>query len=494
MPDVSRYLVADQVLDGRYRLRHLIARGGMAEVWEAVDDVLGRPVAVKVLLPHLAADQSFLDRFRREAIAAARLGHPHVVATYDTGLDDGVAYIVMELVDGPTLRQLLVAESLRPERVVDICGQVADALHYAHQAGIIHRDVKPATILVCPGDQVKVADFGIAKAVLEDGGADRDLTQTGTILGTAKYFSPEQVEGRPLDGRADVYALGVVMYEMLCGRPLFTGETEMAVGVQHVSRVPVSPRQVKAGIPRPVEAIVLKALAKSPDDRFPTAAAFRNALLSVDLRADDAVPLVERDDTPPAGVLAPVPLRRRRRWLPPVVATAVLASVLILVIVLLARGDGTPPTSQPSPRAGPVEVAGLEAFDPGGDGAEHDDELRFLTDGDPSTSWTTQQYASRSFGNLKPGVGFVIRLDSARRLGRLSVSSPNRGWTAEVSVAPSPRSSRESWGPSVDRQADIDGGATFDLGGASGSAVLVWITDLGTTNSVTLGDLELLPA
>ncbi|MEA3076680.1 MAG: eukaryotic-like serine/threonine-protein kinase, partial [Actinomycetota bacterium] len=210
------------LLAGRYRLEHSIARGGMAEVWEGVDEVLTRSVAVKLLHPHLAADEAFRERFRREAIAAARLAHPSVVATFDTGEDGGRAYIVMELVRGRTLRAVLdEAGVLSPQLAAAIGIQVADALQHAHENGIVHRDVKPANILVCDADaeggrespvRVKVADFGIARAASASGVSD--LTQPGALLGTAKYLAPEQVEGEEPTPRSDVYALGVVLYEL----------------------------------------------------------------------------------------------------------------------------------------------------------------------------------------------------------------------------------------------------------------------------------------
>src|SRR3954463_12314876 len=203
-----------RVINGRYRLDRLVASGGMAQVWDATDEVLARRVAVKVLHPHLAADESFVARFRREAVAAARLSHPSIVSIYDTCSDDGCEAIVMELVDGSTLRELLDERKwLEPGQAVTIIAEVADALETAHRGGVVHRDVKPANILLSSDGRVLVADFGIAKA----GAAD--LTTTNTTLGTAKYLAPEQVEGNPVDGRADVYALGVVLYETLCGRP-----------------------------------------------------------------------------------------------------------------------------------------------------------------------------------------------------------------------------------------------------------------------------------
>jgi eukaryotic-like serine/threonine-protein kinase len=503
----------ERVLGGRYRLKRLIAKGGMAEVWEAVDDILGRPVAVKVLHPHLAADESFQERFRREAIAAARLAHPNVVATFDTGTDAGTTFIVMELVEAQNLRQALNETGpMAPGRVVHIWAQVADALHYAHRAGIVHRDVKPANILLCPDGRVKVADFGIAKAV-EDTEAERPgpadaLTGTGSIVGTAQYLSPEQVDGREVDARSDVYALGVVLYEMLCGRPPFTGETDMAVALKHITTSPLAPRQVRAGIPRALEEIVLRAMAKAPEARYQSAAELQTALLSVNLGAQDATnvvaappPLPPRDDhTPPRGV-PPSFAQTERRWMVPTVAIVAVALTLAIVGVLFARSDTgqrliddltapeqTTPTQKAIPAPTPL------AFDPPpGSGVEHDDELPFLVDGDPGTRWNTENYNRRDFGGLKPGVGVILQLDGQHKLKELKVTSPSSGWSAEVLVADTAKPSRDAWGEPVASKKTIDDGSTtFDLDGKTGGAVLLWITDLGAGNSVvSIGELRL---
>ncbi|MGH9150866.1 MAG: protein kinase domain-containing protein, partial [Acidimicrobiales bacterium] len=297
----------DRVLAGRYRAVRLVARGGMAEVWEGYDDVLARPVAIKVLHPHLAADEAFVERFRREAIAAARLAHPSIVATFDTGTDGEVTFIVMELVRGRTLRDAIREAGTLPAAVaVPIGAEVAAALEHAHQAGLVHRDVKPANILLSEheGDtapllRVKVADFGIAKLAVPPDTAGADLTQTGAVVGTARYLSPEQVEGQAPDARSDVYALGVVLYEMLCGRPPFQADTELATAVLHVREAPPAMGRHGGPVPAELEAVVLQALAKDPAARFQSATALRRALLSVDLGrpgpggdADDAVPQV----------------------------------------------------------------------------------------------------------------------------------------------------------------------------------------------------------
>ena len=523
MPDPSSTIHAGRRLADRYVLRRLIDKGGMAEVWEATDSVLGRAVAVKVLYPHLAQDGSFSERFRLEAIAAARLAHPNVVATYDTGVDDGLAFIVMELVDGHTLREELSRGPVEASTARDIAAQVADALDYAHRSGIVHRDIKPANILLCPDGRAKVADFGIAKAALDDGEPAKDLTGTGAIIGTAKYLSPEQVDGRALDGRSDIYALGVVLYEMLCGRPPFTGDTDMAVGIQHLSSRPAQPRSVRPDVPWALEAIVLKALEKSPDDRFPTAASMQQALERADVGAppphgdqtalhrpdatrlttppprplDDAEPMVVREDTPPGGSSAIAVRRRERRWLPPALMAAVVAVTLGVVAVVLAQSDlvgsngGGGGGGGATPGGGQaVRVQAALAFDPPpGSGSEHDDELPFLFDGDSATTWSTESYSSRRFGGLKEGVGFVLQLDAPRRLDQLTVTSSSRGWSAEVLVADSPRATRPDWGEPVDTKSAVGGDTvTFDLRDRTGGAVLVWFTDLGDGPQVEVGE------
>jgi serine/threonine protein kinase len=269
-----------RTLGGRYRLVQPIARGGMAEVWEGHDEVLSRPVAVKLLQAHLAEEGVFLERFRREAVTAARLAHPGVVATFDTGIDAGTAYIVMELVRGRTLRQLLTDYApLEPWLAVAIARQIADAMIHAHQAGLVHRDIKPANVLLTDdewgGLRVKVTDFGIAKAGSGLGG---DLTRTGTVLGTPKYLSPEQIQGHEPDARADLYSLGVVLFEMLTSAPPFVGTTDMATALAHLNDRPPRVSSRTRGVPPALDRLVADLLAKDPQRRVPSASALRERL------------------------------------------------------------------------------------------------------------------------------------------------------------------------------------------------------------------------
>jgi tRNA A-37 threonylcarbamoyl transferase component Bud32 len=441
----------------------------MATVWEADDKVLTRRVAIKVLHPHLAGDDGFRTRFRREAVAAARLAHPHIVTTYDTGRDAEVAYIVMELVDGTTLARLLKSRAQLPvAQAIDVAVQVADALACAHAHGVVHRDVKPANILLREDGHVKVADFGIAKA-----GAGNDLTRTGVVMGTAKYLSPEQVSGSPADAGSDIYSLGIVLYEMLCGAAPFVGDTELSTAVARLTAAPGSLRDRRQDIPRSLEAVVLRSLARDPAARFQSAEEMRASLLAVD--SDNA------EATPPAGLsLAATPPRRAPRLL--VAGLAALLFLSVAVIVRSGGGGGASP-SAPARKPGLAAPAGgalaepkalpATSFDPfGDDKSENQAAVANVADGDPNTVWKTSSY-NDNFPKLKPGVGVYLDLGHGQKVRNVKVSA-TAGYMAEIYVADRPSADLPGWG----KVRSAGGTGTFDLHGVSGRYVLVWFTSL----------------
>ncbi len=317
----TNHVSVGAMLGSRYELSAVMASGGMAQVWRAHDKVLNRPVAIKVLHPHLATDQGFVTRFRREAVSSARLQHGSIVAVYDTVSDDGIEAIVMELIEGRTLRSILDhAKSLPPSTTVQIGMQIADALSVAHSHGVVHRDIKPGNIMIDNEMRVVVTDFGIAKAT-----KDVDLTNTGTLLGTVKYLAPEQVTGDPVDPRTDLYALGVVLFETLVGEPPFNAETDAAIALARIQGPVPRCRDRLPSVPAALDAIIARAMAQNPDDRFERAVVMRDALAAADLMAsvvDESIygPVTRADNgigfdpTGPGRGPAPLPSQ------PPVVA------------------------------------------------------------------------------------------------------------------------------------------------------------------------------
>jgi eukaryotic-like serine/threonine-protein kinase len=522
-------LVAGALLGGRYRLDDQLASGGMAQVWLGTDEVLRRAIAVKILHQHLAEDETFVARFRHEAIAVARLSHPAIVSVYDTCSDNGVEAIVMELVRGRTLRQRLDEGPIDPWLAANIAAQVCGALAVAHAAGLVHRDIKPANILLSEDGRVKVGDFGIAKAA-----ESADLTQEGAFLGTAKYLAPEQVEAGPVDGRTDLYALGVVLYEMLCGRVPFEGDSSSSTALARLHSDPQRPRLVKPGIPRELEAITMRLLARSPDARYSTATEARAALLGAgaddnptggDATVVESGPAATRSvatagaagHLPPPPLGPPTPLgtpavqgpgapvrfaESERRWLVPTLLV-VLVAVALGVAGLLIQGSGTnlfggrdePDTTEAaSPADELIPIGRTVDFDPAGGDGEHAQEAAqgAAIDGDQNTSWSTEDYTTPDWGGFdKPGVGLILELNQPTEIQALEFDTPSVGWQAEVYVADSDPGNLEGWGEPVATFEESDAGTnsvTFDR---TGGAVLLWFTRAGDDGQVTVTEVRL---
>jgi serine/threonine-protein kinase len=471
---------------GRYLLESKVSQGGMATVWRARDDVLARPVAVKILHPHLSEDHAFLERFRREALAAARLSHPNIVSIYDTGTEpaaDGapdLQYIVMEHCGGGTLADMAgETGAASPDRVISIGRAICDALAYAHRQDIVHRDVKPANVLIADDGLLKVADFGIAKAAFVKG----DITTTGSILGTVTYISPEQAQGNEPDQRSDLYGLGVVLYELLVGRPPFAGETQIATAMKHLKEQPPPLRSIKAGVPRALEGVIMKALAKDPNERYASADEMRVALEGAGGRSPGTIAIQRPLPSPGAESRARSSTAGDTRWIVKVILA--VAAVVALAILTSSLVDEAADDSPPSGNGGRgngggaaalVEVQNVSDFDPYGGDGEHPEEAPLSIDGDASTSWTTQTYSADLATLGKPGVGLVFDLGEEPDISGATITG-SAGMDLEVRAGDSCEGDESSF-QIVSTLKGFSGEADLSFESTSARCWLVWITRL----------------
>jgi len=499
---------APRILAGRYRLHGKLADGALATVWRATDQVLGRDVAIKLLHAQLAADPEIAGQFRHEAVGAASLNHPGIVRVFDTGEHEGIPYLVMELVEGRTLQDVLrTSGPLPPAKAARIASDVAVALDYAHRAGVVHRDVKPANILLCADGQVKVADFSIAKV----SGAG-DVTRTGDMLGTAGYLAPEQVQGEEVDGRTDVYSLGVCLYEMLTGRAPFKTRSTLQTAMAHLRSDPLPPRAVRVGVPRELDAVVMRAMAKDRNHRFPTAQAMASALAGLAEQHDvdqQTLPVAGgHQSTAPTAAYGSGPgtgefLRHEGR---PLGLTLLVVALLVIAGSILIKADVIPVPNvkrQPAASTGgpaaaqPLRVKATGAFDPDDpqQAGEHDELAPLATDGDPDTAWRTDSYTTAQLGGLKDGVGLILDAGAPVQARRLDLDLLVGGGAAEVYAADEPAASLDGW-KRVAGFRELDRSTSFELDGGPARYFMVWFTELppyGGKFRAQVSEVRLLP-
>ncbi len=495
---MTEALAPGRVLGGRYRLVAPIAKGGMASVWKAEDPLLSRLVAVKILDAQLGTDDALRARFRHEAVAAARLAHPNIVSTYDTGEDDGVAFIVMELIDGLTLRELLDTQGALPVGdAVDITMQVAAALTHAHSHGLVHRDVKPGNVLIQRDGHVKVTDFGIAKAT--DSGSE--LTRAGAVMGTARYLAPEQLQDGIVDARADVYSLALVLYELLVGRPPFAGDSDVATAVARLTADVPSVSAVRPDVPAGLDVVIARALTRDPAERTPSARAFRDELAAYRGRGSDGstvdatrpVMIARQPGGTPAEP-APATSRttRSRDRDPGGTARRVLGVALLFAVGIgigylgfrtLDRSSTTTPTTTTTTPPVPLAIDQVAALDPPpGDGHENSADVGNVTDGDPTTKWSTESYATADLGGKK-GVGLQFTLESSHAVRALLVNAEAGPWNASLYLSEVPFD-RVPVGTPAATGTNLGTTARLEVSPpAAARYVLIWITSLPKTGT-----------
>ena len=475
--------MSGDVIAGRYDVGDVVGAGGMSTVYKALDRLLERTVALKVLHPQYEHDAEHAQRFRNEARAVAQLSHPNIVTVIDRGQSDGHQFIVFEYVEGENLKQLLAGRGPLPvQRALELTLQVAAGLAFAHARGIVHRDVKPQNVLVAVDGSAKVTDFGIARSLdLELG-----FTQTGTVLGTSGYLSPEQATGMPVTAATDVYSLGVVLFELLTGDVPFPGENLVAVAMRHLNEAPPSVRERRPDAPLRLAAAVERALAKDPAERFPTMDAFAAELRACLGGAAGAGPEATLI-TPAASGPPSAPQRRRRSRLPAVLALLGLLAALAAAGVFVFGAATDRSAAPPSSGGGPLVLRAVTAYDPPpGDGHEHDGEAPRATDGNPLTYWETETYGTPAFGGLKDGVGLVLDAGRTVPLRTLTVSTDTPGYTAIV------RAGDSESGPFSDdsSQRTVRAETTFVLEGRSARYYVLWITNLGPHDSVHVNEVK----
>jgi serine/threonine protein kinase len=465
--------VVGETIADRYEVEELVGHGGMSSVYKAHDSLLERHVALKILHEQYSADDGFVERFKREARSVAQLQHPNIVTVIDRGEDEGRQFIVFEYIHGENLKEHVVRKGrLEVRDALEIALEVARGLAFAHEQGLIHRDVKPQNILLNGDGRAKVTDFGIARTVDVDG-----MTQTGTVLGTSNYIAPEQASGQRVDAHSDVYALGVVLYELLAGDVPFPGESFVAVAMKHMHEPAPNLLDVRGDVPLRVAAAVDRALEKDPEQRFPTMDAFaaelEACLAELDRESDGGATMVI-----PSIRRAPRPRRHVSRW-PIAIGLVALLAIAAIVIGLLAsrRSNGT--AAPPAKKR--VQVAGVTSYDPFGDNKEENSAAAAnTTDRNSTTYWSTERYNDAPSLD-KPGVGVVLDAGTLTQLAQLTVVTDTPGFTAQIEATNTEGATPEK----ISDSKVVGRTTTFDLSpNGPKRYYVIWITKLPQNDHV----------
>jgi serine/threonine-protein kinase len=483
------------LLSGRYRLESKLGSGGMSTVFLARDETLERWVAVKVMHREISDQPDQLERFRREARAVAQLSHPNVVAVIDAGEDGGFPYIVLEFVEGETLKQRIDRLGRLPvDEAAAYAIEIGRGLAAAHARRLVHRDVKPQNVLIDGEGRAKVTDFGIARSLESDG-----LTKTGRVLGTTDYVAPEQAMGHGVDARSDIYALGVLLYEMVTGDVPFKAETVVGVAMKHVNEEMPDVQQRRPEISSALAAVIERATAKDPKRRYSDMGAF---LADLEHALEVEVVRSGGGHGQATNVLDAVPGRRRlltSRRVSAAGVVLVLAAVVAALLIAALTGNSHKHSSESAVASGtPIALRGANDFDPPpGDGEEHSTEVRLAIDGNASTAWTTETYDSPTTQEAvgKPGVGLWVDAGKAVSARTLTVRSENAGWSLEVYGATAPQPTLADWGSPIGKADDVGTNQTIELTATHPSRYyLIWITKLASTGggySVAIDGLTL---
>jgi serine/threonine-protein kinase len=483
------------MLSGRYRLESKLGSGGMSTVYLAVDETLGRHVAIKVLHQEISDQPDQLERFRREARAVAQLSHPNLVGVIDAGEEGGRPYIVFEYVPGQTLKQMIAAGRLPLDEATAYAIEIGRGLQAAHAARLIHRDVKPQNVLIDPEGRAKITDFGIALSLESHG-----LTATGRVLGTTDYVSPEQAMGREIDPRSDVYSLGILLYEMLTGEVPFRAETQVGVAMKHVNETVPNVQRRRPDASAVLAAAVERATAKEPRDRYRDMNEF---LADLEHALEVEVARAGGATGEATSVLDSVPEKRRRvltrrriSWAG--VLLLVTAAAVAIAIAAISGDEGPSREAPPEADGGePLTLAAVDDFDPessGGDEDEHSEETGLATDGIPTTSWSTESYTAGLAGAGKDGVGLFVDAGESVTPSQMSLRT-NGGWTFEVygSDLKNAPTDLAGWGEPLTTELTAEKRQTVDLDTSEPNRYfLVWITGVEDAVPAEIFDIRLL--